>query len=247
MAHIRQENAFRAVGLLGRILGLVKFGIHPFQLRPAPCVIPQVFDSLPAGNNQKHVLEDNPRRVFQPPPRTGDDNPEDRLRPVHAANEMVDGHNQRGRNQQGPIAIESEKGERPEDMEMRLNPSPADVDKERGKQHLGDSDDMPRHKPPRELPREEDRRNGEHASEDDGKPHMNVNGALRPFPRLRGQQQGRHDSSQPLQNHQGREKTVRAAEDPLPLLLKNLLAVRGECRVRVIIHLKTSRTAGPMS
>ena len=87
----------------------------------------------------------------------------------------------------------------------------------------------------------------EQSAHDDRKPDVQVHFTLGAAPRPRAQAHRRDNSAQPLQHHQGGKQPVRAAEDPLPFLVKNPLSVGGNRRVKIGIHHKTSRTEeGPV-
>ena len=86
------------------------------------------------------VFEDDPRRVFQPSPLTRDQYTVDRLRPEDAAQEVIQGHNDGRWNQHPPVAIEGEKGERTEHVEVRFDAAARQMDQQRAHQHLCDRD-----------------------------------------------------------------------------------------------------------
>ena len=57
---------------------------------------------------------------------------------------MIRRDHKRGRNHDGPIAIEREESQRSKDVEMRFNSSAAKMDQQCGHEHLAGGDDISR-------------------------------------------------------------------------------------------------------
>jgi hypothetical protein len=106
--------------------------------------VPHLSDVLEARADEEDVLNNDPSGVFGPPPRAGDQHAEDRLWPVEAAHQVVEGNDRRGRDEYPPVAVEGQQRQRAEDVEVRLDPPVGEVDQQRPHQCLRDGDDVPR-------------------------------------------------------------------------------------------------------
>src|SRR5438067_288398 len=85
-------------------------------------------EALNAREDQEDVLEYHPSGVLHPAPSTGLQNAINRLRCVDSAKEVVAGDDYGCGDEDPPVAIEREDGERAKDMEMRLDPASGKVD-----------------------------------------------------------------------------------------------------------------------
>ena len=94
--------------------------------------------------NEKDVFEDHPGGVLQPAPLAGHQHAVDRLRPEDAAQHVIQRHDDGGRNQHAPVAIEGEERQRAEDVKMRFDAAAGQVDQQRAHQHLRDGDRVAR-------------------------------------------------------------------------------------------------------
>ena len=102
----------------------------------------QVVVALAAGVDEEHVLEERPGGVFDPAPVGAEVGQvaEDGLRPVVAAQALVERHDARGGQQHAPVAVERQERQRAEDVVMRLAVPAGQVDEQRGGEHLADGD-----------------------------------------------------------------------------------------------------------
>ena len=68
------------------------------------------FGDVPLDCDKQHgILEKDPSGVLQPTPLTGGQHAINRLRPEHAAQQMIGSNYHSGGHQHAPVAIESEK------------------------------------------------------------------------------------------------------------------------------------------
>ena len=88
------------------------------------------------GDDEEDVLEDDPRRVLQPAPLAGDQHAVHRLRPEDPAQHVIQRDDDGRRNQHAPVAIEREKRERAEHVEVRFDAAAGEMDQQRAHQHL---------------------------------------------------------------------------------------------------------------
>ncbi len=95
-------------------------------------------ERLEATEGEDHHLEEHPRGVLDPPPVAGDQDPEDRSRPVEAPKVVIQTDHHGGGRQHPPVAVEGQEGERSEYVKMGLDPAPREVDQEGTQKHLGD-------------------------------------------------------------------------------------------------------------
>jgi hypothetical protein len=102
--------------------------------------LPHFGDAAAARHQQEDILEQHPRRMLQPPPLAGDHHAVDRLRPEEAAQHVIQSHDDRRGNQDTPVAVEGQEGERSEHVEMRLDAPAGEMDQQRTHQHLGHGD-----------------------------------------------------------------------------------------------------------
>src|SRR5437773_1605742 len=100
-------------------------------------------EALADGYDEKDNFKSDPPGMFHCPPWTGVENSINRLWPIVAADRMIGVNNDSGGNQNPPIAIKRQDGQRAKNVKMSLDASASNVDKQRGHQHLSRSDDMP--------------------------------------------------------------------------------------------------------
>ncbi len=67
---------------------------------------PDLFRANHTAVHQENIFKDHPARVFNRTPRRRSDDPEDRLRPEHSAEEMIRRGHKGSRNQNLPIPVE---------------------------------------------------------------------------------------------------------------------------------------------
>ena len=85
-------------------------------------------EALADGYDEKANFKSDPPGMFHCPPWTGVENSINRLWPIVAADQMIGVNNDRGGNQNAPIAIKGKKSERPKYMKMRFDPAARNVD-----------------------------------------------------------------------------------------------------------------------
>ncbi len=124
-------------------------GIDGFQAGLALGEIIHRLEILPDGEPKKDVFKHDPGGVLQPSPMTRSQHPEDGFGPEDAPQEMVEAHDHSGGQQDPPVAIERDEGERSEHMEVGFDAAPGEVNEERGKQHLSDDDGVAGERCPR--------------------------------------------------------------------------------------------------
>ena len=110
-------------------------------------VLPHLATLRRHDDDEEDVLEDHPGRVLQPAPLAGDEHAVDRLRPEHAAQHVIERHDDRRRDQDAPVAIERQERQRAEDVEVRFDAAAGEVDQQRAHQHLRDGDRVARRRP----------------------------------------------------------------------------------------------------
>ena len=191
-----------AVALFARVQGRRPLGDVPHLLLAAQ-----------AGADEERVLEQHPAGVLEPPPVARGDDPEHRLRPVDAADVVVGGDDDRGRDEHAPLAVERQEDERGEDVEVRLDASAGEVNQQRRHQHLAGRDRIARDRPPRPQQRQRHRRQGDERADPDRRPDVQVRLADRAGPRPRRNPDGGGDAGDPLDDHQSGEQAVRLLED----------------------------------
>lgn len=191
-----------------------------------------------AGDEEENVLEDNPRRMFDPAVRTRHADAEDRFGPIDSPKEVVERQKDRGRDQHGPIAIKGEKCQRTEHVKVGFDPSAADVDEQRRKEHLSDCNHVTRDQAAGKRDRQIDRKRRQRTPQSHGKPNMGMNVALRAVPRLGTKDQSGDDSPDPLENHQDGKHPVCAAKDLLSFLLEDATAIRANHGIRFKFHFR---------
>ena len=82
------------------------------------------------GNQQKDVFKNHPAGMFEPAPGTGRQHAEDRLRPEDPAQQVIHGHDHRGRNQHAPIPIKCQERQRTEHVKMGFNAAARQMDEQ---------------------------------------------------------------------------------------------------------------------
>ena len=191
-----------------------------FERRRTVRRIAHLQDASTAGDEQEYVFEDDPCGVLDPAPLTRHQDAVNRLRPQGPTQHVIQGDDDGGRDENFPVAIEGQKGERAKDVKVGFDASAGEVDEQRAHQHLGDGDRVTRRrlagpKPPQESGEQADR-----AADDDGRPDMEMRAADRTGPGKRRHPQREHDPGDPLEPHQTGEQPVGALVD--------VLLVRGE-------------------
>jgi hypothetical protein len=90
---------------------LLQILLEAFALSRSLCNIPHLVHAASDSDPKKSDFKENPTSMFKPAPWTYCQHAINGLRPEHAAQEMVDGYNQRCWNKYSPIAIERKKSE----------------------------------------------------------------------------------------------------------------------------------------
>ena len=123
---------------------------------------------------------------------------------------MIETHDDRRRHQYPPVAVESKKGKRTEDMEMCFNSPSAQVHKKRGHQHLRDRDNVASPRLAGVRGSEVNRQRSDRAAKENRSDNMRVKVAARASPCAGGKQKRCDNARQPLQNHQPRKEMIGA-------------------------------------
>ena len=173
---------------------------------------PHLADAAEAGPDQEGVLDDHPARVLDPPPGLDRRDPVHRPGPVEPAQHVVQRHDRRGADQHPPVAVEGEQGQGREDVEVRLDPAPRQVDQQRPIEHLRDGDDVPRRRKPRPGDAQDDGQADDRPAEEEGRPDVYVDGAGVPD-QARGDDGGRDQPRHPFEHQSAREEPVGLAKD----------------------------------
>ena len=223
---------------LGRALEDGLLGLLPrhFQLRPVAGDVPHLANALQARVDQERILERHPGGVLEPSPRRGGQQTVDRLWPVHPAQEMVGGDEQSRGHEDLPVAVEGEEGEGAEDVEVRLDAPPGQVDQQRGHDHLPGRNGVAREDPARPPDREADRNERRRATEKDGRPHVDVRAARGAHPGQRRDPVGRGNGRQPLEQHKAPEQAIRPLVDPLAVRAEELPGPSRDQLVELVRH-----------
>ena len=141
---------------------------------------------LPDNDDQEQVLEENPTRLFQPPPGADGGDAENRFRTEHAANEMIDRHDNRRRNQHLPIPIGRQERQRTEHVKVRFDPAAANVwINSDEKTTCGNSDRVPRDRLAGRHDRQRDGQAAQDSAKNKSQPDVRVNAAVDAGPRPR--------------------------------------------------------------
>ena len=201
-------------------------------------VVLQLDAAAAARHDQEHVLEGDPGDVLEPAPLAGDQHAVDRLRPEHAAEEMIGGDHRGGRNQHAPVAIEREKRQRAEDVEMRFEAPAAEVNQQRAHQHLRAGDRVARRRLAGTKHGERRGEQADRAAEENGRPDVHVRAADRAVPGERRHPQREHDPGEPLEAHQPGEQPIGALVNLAPGLREQFhrAGVDGELDVERLGH-----------
>ena len=199
-----------------------------FERRRAVRRLAHLRDAATAGDDEEDVFEDDPGGVLHPAPLARDQHAVDRLRPEGPAQHVIQGDDDGGRNQHPPVAIEGEKGERPEDVKMGFDASAGEVDEQRAHQHLRDGDGVARRGLARSKQPQESGNRLIDAADDDRRPDVQMRATDGTGPGKRRHPQREHDAGDPLEPHQPREQPVGALVD--------VLLVRGEQLARSTRH-----------
>ncbi len=99
---------------------------------------------------------------------------------------MIRGNHERRGHEHAPVAVEGEKGQRAEHMEMCFEASAGEMDQEHGGQHLADGDDVARGGPAGPQQRQRHGIDGDGAAESDRQPDVQMDPASEPS-QLRGE------------------------------------------------------------
>lgn len=210
--------------------------LRRFELRLVAGACADMPEALSDGDEKKHVFEDDPAGVFRRAPEWRRQHSEHRLRPENAAHKMVrDGHG-RGGDEDTPVAIEGQKRERTEDMEMRFDPAAGEMDEQRRRQHLAHGDDLARERRATARPRQRHRETGDHAAEQDGGPDVEMHRAAPALPGARRNPERNRDPREILKQHQPGEQPVGVAPPFLPALGEKFPGARGAGVVGGLIH-----------
>ena len=235
MAHVRQELGLQPGAFERRVARaleldleallladlLAKMASPDLQIGRALRDAPHFADTpLPRGD-EDDVFEDHPARMFQPSPGTGDEDAIDRLRPVETSRKVIDGHDQRRGHEHAPVAIERQKRERHEDMEVRLDPASREMNQEYRHEHLADGHRVACRGPARLQERQCDRIGRDDPAKQDRQPDVQMRPALRAGPRPRRDPQCRGDGAEPLDDHQRGEEPIGVAADLQVLFMED--------------------------
>jgi hypothetical protein len=85
--------------------------VEPLALRRPFGDVAHLAHAAPDGDEEEGVLEENPARVFEPAPVAHREHAVDRLRPEHAAQEVIRGDDYGGRNEHPPVPVECEESQ----------------------------------------------------------------------------------------------------------------------------------------
>ena len=187
-----------------------------------------------AAEDQENVLEDHPECVFEPAPVEIDrPHPVDRLRPVRAAQELVEPDHHRRGDEHAPVPVERQERQRAEDVEMHLRPPAGQVDEQGGKQHLPDRDGVAGEVRTRVPEDKEDRHAREHPAEHGGGEDFDADEAQVRDGRVGAAPGGHGDAREPFESEQHGEHPVLAAREGGTLvpveLFAAILDVSGVC------------------
>ena len=156
----------------------------------------------------------------------GGQHAEDRLRPVHAADEVIDGHDHGGRDQHPPVAIERQEHERGEHVEVRLDAAAGEMNQQARHQHLRRRDHEPRMRAAGLRQGQPHRQQRDEAAEIDGHRDVQVRLTRRPRPRARRNPVGGGNAGQPLHHHQPGKEAVGVLVDAAGVFLIELFGER---------------------
>ena len=131
---------------------------------------------------------------------------------------MVEGDDGRGRDQDAPVAVEGQEGQGAEDVEVGLDPPPAEVDQQRTHEHLPGRDDVSGDDLARPGQGQGHRQGGDRPAQQQRRPDVDMDLAGSPRPGPGGDQQGDEDRREPLESDQPGEQGVGAAKDGVPML-----------------------------
>ena len=121
---------------------------------------------------------------------------------------MIQGYNDGGRNQDAPVAIEREEGQRSEDMEVSLDAPAGQMDEQGAHQHLGDGDRIARRRPARSNERQQGREQTDRAAHDDRGPDVHMRTTDGTGPGERRHPEREEDAQDPLEAHQAGKQSV---------------------------------------
>ncbi len=181
---------------------------------------PHLSDAPATGPDQEDILEDDPAGMLDPPPRLDHRDAVDRLRPEEPAQQMIRGDDDRGRDQDGPVAVEGEEGQRAEDVEVGLDPASGEMDQQGAGEHLCHGDGVPRQGPRRSRSRQRDGEADEPSPEQDGRPDMRMHLARCAGPGAWRDDQRGDDGGHPLEGQQACEQDVGGAEEVVAVLVE---------------------------
>ena len=184
--------------------------------------VPHLRDAATAGDEKKHVLEQHPGGVLEPPPLAGDHHAVDRLRPEDPAQQVIERHDDCRRNQHPPVAIERQEGQRAEDVKVGLDPPTGQMNEQGAHQHLRDRDDVAGRRQAWPEQSEERRKQADDSAEDDRCPDVQVGPADWSVPRQRRHPQREDDPHEPLEGHQPGKEPVRTMVNQVPGLGEEL-------------------------
>jgi hypothetical protein len=154
---------------------------------------------------------------------------------MHAADDVVGGHDDRGGDEDAPIAVEGQKRERSEHVEVGFDAAAGQVNEQRAHQHLRDGHRVPGERVTRPNQRKARWKDADDSAEDEGGPDVYVDLARRPDPRERRDEQREDDAGQPLRTHEIRKHPIGALEDRQLMRVKErvrLIAIGFECGLR---------------
>ena len=103
--------------------------VGQFQFRLTSGDVSHFHDALMAHDEKEDIFKKHPTSVLNPAKRVRAYRPKNRLRPIGAAQKMIECHYNRRRDKDTPVPIEGEKRQGAENVEMSLNPPASEVNK----------------------------------------------------------------------------------------------------------------------
>lgn len=190
------------------------------QLRLALGDGPHLVAALEAGVDQEEVQKEHPARVFQPAPLRAGQHAIDRLGPEETAEQVIRRHHDCAGDEDAPVAVEGQEGQRAKDVKVRLDAAAREVDEQRRGEHLRDGDGVAGERSPGPAEGQPHRQADDGAAQQHGRVEVRVRGAERSRPSPRRDDHGDEDTCQPFKDQQAGEHSVRAAEHVLVLLVE---------------------------
>jgi hypothetical protein len=204
-----------------------------FDLGPPPRHLTRRLQAPADGHEQEAVLERHPARVLEGPPRGRREHPEDRLGPKDPPEEMIERDDHRPCDEDLPVAVEGEEGQRAEHVEVGLDAPAGEVDEQGRREHLPSRDNVTRQCATWAQHHEQDGERRDDATDDYRGVDVDVRLTIRARPRPGRNPERGGDGRHPLAHHQRGEEAVGAVSQRR-LLLRIELG-------RTLIHATASR------